>query len=67
MEWLKSFIREFKVFGVAMFILATVWVCAWSRRLEQQANRIQYWPAIEVKAQPGIEMATVSADVDALD
>lgn len=64
MEHVKSFVREFKVVGVTMFIFATVWACAWSRRFEQQSNSIQYWPPTKPFAQPAVEVTSASPESD---
>jgi hypothetical protein len=52
-EWFRSALREAKVPGVALFVLATVYVCAWSRRLEREAESIHLWPPLQFAQQPG--------------
>src|SRR5205814_7047886 len=48
---LREIMGELKILGVVGFIVGSVWVCAWASQMDDQANRIRYWPAIAGRGQ----------------
>ena len=51
---------ELKILGVVSFIVGTVWVCAWAGQVQDEANRIRYWPAIAGRVQMDGQPITVT-------
>jgi hypothetical protein len=52
--------RELKVPGLVLFVLGIVWVSAYARRLDQQADGVRFWPAINLNAEPArVEVTAV--------
>ena len=49
---MRSFLREFKISGVVVFITGVVWVCAYARQVDQQARNVHLWPPIKLVASP---------------
>jgi hypothetical protein len=54
-------VRSLKVPGVIVFILATVWIAGWERRLTSAADRGVY-PALPAATRAMQELARVEAD-----
>ena len=59
MTFLREILGELKVLGAVAFIIGTVWVCAWASQVDNEANRVRYWPAISVRGQ--IEAQPITA------
>jgi hypothetical protein len=62
---MRSFLREFKISGVVVFIMGVVWVCAYARQVDQQAGNVHLWPPIRLAASPqNVEVTALPAEVD---
>ncbi|HEY7116977.1 MAG TPA: hypothetical protein VH475_10345 [Tepidisphaeraceae bacterium] len=43
MEHIRSILREFKIYGVILFVVGTVWAVAWSAEEDEQVDHIRFW------------------------